>query len=498
MRQFLFGRYSGPFVVLGGLVAVACLASIWYINRLQADLARAVRHDAARMAVTEELQIRLRQLRFHSLMAAADPSASRQRLVNDDRSLVAAALAAARRECDAEDDLRLLDATDRGYHEYEAALAADTVAGAPAPAGGDLIRWADAHPVRDVLVPCRELADRQRDRMTSSLQRSDAQSTWAGRVLFGLGLTGALGGVLAGYATARGLTRRAAQLSVRVRAVQAQLDQEVGALTVEGPHHGGDLDVQLDRVVGRVKEVCQRLQEQERDLLRAEQLAAVGQLAAGVAHEVRNPLTGIKFLVEAALRPMNPTPLTSEDLRLIRQEIVRIERTVQGLLNFARMPPPNCRPHDLREIVGEAAAIVRGRAEAKPVSLRVDVPPDRVAAAVDHDQMLSLLTNLLFNAIDAAPPGGAVGVRTDSTPGGTLTVEVTDTGPGIDPAVAHRLFTPFATTKPTGTGLGLVIARRVARDHGGTLTAADRPGGGTVFTLTLPVGGQPHVETADR
>jgi signal transduction histidine kinase len=100
--------------------------------------------------------------------------------------------------------------------------------------------------------------------------------------------------------------------------------------------------------------------------------------------------------------------------------------------------------------------------------------------------MLSLLTNLLFNAIDAAPPGGEVGVRADLGPGGRPVVEVTDTGPGIDPAVSDRLFTAFATTKPTGTGLGLTIARRVAKEHGGTLTASNQPGGGAVFTLTLP------------
>src|SRR5262249_17510386 len=162
----------------------------------------------------------------------------------------------------------------------------------------------------------------------ASLERSELQTAWAGRVLLGLGFAGALAGLLSGYATARGLNRRAAQLSVRVQAVQAQLDQEVGALTVEAPRPFPDLDTHLDYVVGRVKEVCQRLQEQERGLLRAEQLAAVGQLAAGVAHEVRNPLTGIKFLVEGALRKPNPTPLTDEELRLIRQEVVRIERTV--------------------------------------------------------------------------------------------------------------------------------------------------------------------------
>jgi signal transduction histidine kinase len=281
-----------------------------------------------------------------------------------------------------------------------------------------------------------------------------------------------------------------ARLSVRVRAVQAHLDQDVGAMTVEGPQELGDLDEQLGRVVGRVKEVCERLQAQERDLLRAEQLAAVGQLAAGVAHEVRNPLTGIKLLVDAALRPERPTPLATDDLRLIRQEIVRMERTVQGLLDFARTPPPDRKPHDLRELVAEAVGIARGRAEQKSVALRAAPPDGPLPASVDRDQFLSLLTNLLYNAIDAAPPGGVVGVSAGFDPGGTMRVEVTDTGPGIDPGAADRLFTPFATTKPTGTGLGLTVARRVAKDHGGTLTAANRPTGGACFTLTLP--GEPR------
>jgi signal transduction histidine kinase len=498
MRQFLFSRYSGPLVALGALLAVACLASTWYINRLQSDLARTVRHDTARMEAADELQVWLRQLRFHSVMFAAEPSAARRWQVAEDRRLVAASLTDARRESHAPGDLELLDAIERGYREYEAGLGVDDRPD-PAPrAGDDLIRWADAHPVQGLLVLCRELADRQREQMDRSVERSEAQTTWAGRVLLGLGLTGALGGLLSGYATARAVTSRVARLSVRVQAVQAHLDRDVGAMTVEGPPRFGDLDVQLDRVVGRVKEVCGRLQDQERDLLRAEQLAAVGQLAAGVAHELRNPLTGMKFLVEAALHPSNPTSLTAEDLRLIRQEITRMERTVQDLLDYARTPPPDCRPHDLRELVAEAAGVARSRAERKPVAVRVELPEVPVPASVDHDQVLSLLTNLLFNAIDAAPPAGEVIVRAGAGPGGILTVDISDTGPGIDPSVADRLFTPFVTTKPTGTGLGLTVARRVARDHGGTLTAANRPGGGACFTLTLPPSEIPHAEAARR
>jgi signal transduction histidine kinase len=486
MRE-LFGRYSWPLVSLGGLLAAACLASTWYINRLQSDLARAVRHDAARREAAANLQIRLRQLRFHSLMYAADSSETRRKTVDDDRRLVNDALTHAQREPQQDDDRQSLDTIERAYRAYEADLGLESARGPALQSGKELIRWADAHPVQGLIGACRELEERQRGRMEASLERSEEQTTWAGRLLLGLGLVGALGGLLSGYATARGLNRRAAQLSVRVQAVQAHLDQEVGAMTVEARPPFGNLDAQLDRVVGRVKEVCLRLQEQERDLLRAEQLAAVGHLAAGVAHEVRNPLTGIKFLVEGALRRPNPTPLTEEDLQLIRQEVVRIERTVQGLLDFARTPAPDRRPHDLRQLVAEAAAVARGRAEAKPVALKVVPPPEPLPASVDRDQFLSLTTNLLFNAIDATPPGGEVVVRTTHAPG-ILKVEVTDTGPGISPAVAGRLFTPFVTTKPNGTGLGLTIAQRVAREHGGKLTAANRPEGGACFTLTLPRG----------
>ena len=257
-------------------------------------------------------------------------------------------------------------------------------------------------------------------------------------------------------------------------------------LTVDGPQSHDDLDEQFDRVIARVKEVCQRLQEQERDLLRAEQLGAVGHLAAGVAHEVRNPLTGIKLLVEGALWPNNPTPLTEADLHLIHQEVVRIGRTVQGLLDFARTPRPDRRPHDLRVLTEAAAAIVQKWADAKPVRLVVSTGSKPLPAAVDRDQFLSLLTNLLFNAIEAAPPGGEVRVAGTVCANANLELTVSDTGPGIDPLIAERLFTPFTTTKPTGTGLGLTVARRVAHEHEGTLTAANRPEGGACFTLRLP------------
>jgi two-component system, NtrC family, sensor histidine kinase HydH len=498
MRRFPFSLYSGPLVALGALVAVACLAGSWYINRLQTELALAVSQDAAGMEAAVELQLQLRHLRVHSLVLFAGNTEARREVVRGDLAKVDAALKAVQQTATAPEDAQLAQRIVQDYARYRDDLGLDRLPFSGGLSSSDVARWSDEHHMRDLLAPCGDLADRQRERMKDSLQRSEAQTAWAGRVLFGLGFAGVLAGLLSGYATARTATRREARLSIRVQAVQAHLDQEVGAMTVESPPHFGDLDKQLDHVVARVSAVCGRLQEQERELLRAEQLAAVGQLAAGVAHEVRNPLTGIKFLLQAAIRTQNPTPLTVDRLQLLLQEIARIERTVQGLMDFAQAAPRDLRTHDIQTVVESAVNVAQSRAEIKSVILRVNSEREPLRAAIDCDQFLSLLTNLLFNAIDATPAGSEVAVSTGVAPGGMIRVEVSDRGPGIDRALAGRLFTPFATTKPTGTGLGLTVARRIAREHGGELNAADRAGGGACFTLTLPNAEEAHAEAPSR
>jgi two-component system, NtrC family, sensor histidine kinase HydH len=496
MRQFLFNLYSGPLVALGILVAIACLAGSCYINRLEAELARAVSQDAAGMEAAADLQLQLRHLRVHSLVLFVDPTNARREVVRGNLAAVDAALAAIRQTATTPEDAHLAERIVQDYTRYRESLGLDRLSSSTKMTSADVVRWSDAHHMQDLLVPCIELADRQRERMRQSLERSESQTAWAGRVLFGLAIVGVLAGLMSGYATARAMMRRVARLSIRVQAVQAHLDQEVGEMTVQSPPNFGDLDKQLDRVVGRVSAVCQRLQEQERELLRAEQLAAVGELAAGVAHEVRNPLTGVKFLLQAAVRPQNPTPLTAERLHLLLQEVGRIERTVQGLMDFAQSGPRDLRKHDIRTFVVSAVDVAQSRAETKSVSLALKTSAEPLRAAIDRDQFLSLLTNLLFNAIDATPSGGEVAVSTGIGPGGMIQIEVIDSGPGIDRGLAGKLFTPFATTKPTGTGLGLTVARRVAREHGGDLTAADRAGGGACFTLTLPTAEELHAEAA--
>jgi two-component system sensor histidine kinase HydH len=162
-----------------------------------------------------------------------------------------------------------------------------------------------------------------------------------------------------------------------------------------------------------------------------------------------------------------------------------MERSLQTLLDFARPQPAERRAVSVRAVVEQVRGLVQGRASRQRVELDLRVPERDVTVIADAQQIEQVLINLALNALDAMPSGGRLTIAVSESPG-ALTLTVTDTGPGISAAMLPRLFEPFVSGKPTGVGLGLVISRRIVEDHGGTLTAANRPEGGAAFIVTLP------------
>jgi PAS domain S-box-containing protein len=224
----------------------------------------------------------------------------------------------------------------------------------------------------------------------------------------------------------------------------------------------------------------------ERQMVRAEQMAAIGQVAAGVAHELRNPLTSIKGLVQVNLREATARGLPAEDLRVIEHEVRRMERTLQTFLDFARPPRPDRRRLDLADVVGRVYALVGGRARKQRAALRFPRPDGPAWVDGDRDQLQQLLLNLVLNALDAMPHGGVVEVELRPPRDGYVELLVRDTGPGIAPHILPKVFETFVSGKETGVGLGLPVSRRIAEDHGGGLTAYNLPAGGACFALRLP------------
>jgi signal transduction histidine kinase len=242
------------------------------------------------------------------------------------------------------------------------------------------------------------------------------------------------------------------------------------------------LTVRLARTVRRQAAERERLRT---ELRRSERLAALGKLLAGVAHEVRNPLAGIRSITQLWHRGLG---LGDEGFGHLIDEVDRLEGIVSRLLQFSRADAQDLTPGDLNAVAAEAARLAEDRARERDIRVELDLEPDLPEVEMAPPALVQVLRNLTTNALQVMPRGGVLRVATRlDAARGAVAASVADDGPGLSPEVLSHLFEPFFTTKAEGTGLGLAIAREIALAHRGDLRAENRPGGGALFTLTLPV-----------
>jgi signal transduction histidine kinase len=235
----------------------------------------------------------------------------------------------------------------------------------------------------------------------------------------------------------------------------------------------------------RIAERTRELQEAQAHVLHQEKMAAFGLLAAGIAHEVGNPLTSISSLVQMLQRRQGDS-YSHEKLALVSGQLQRIQTTLRELVNFSRPASTERTWVRLAEILTEALSIAKYYKRTKARVITSDVPPDLPLLFGVRDQLVQVFVNLVLNAVDATGKGGHIDITVEQRPA-ALVVIVHDDGPGIAPEHAGRLFQPYFTTKSNGTGLGLFVSRKLVIDHGGSLDFESRPGEGTRFRASLPV-----------
>ncbi len=235
-------------------------------------------------------------------------------------------------------------------------------------------------------------------------------------------------------------------------------------------------------------------EESEKRLLQSEKQAIVGRLAAGVAHEINNPLTGVLTFTHLLLRRDDLAPEVRGDLETIASQTERVRKIVKGLLDFSRQTKLEAQPTDFNPFVASTVKLLHNQAMLKGIELSFDPREEFPVMNLDHSQMQGVLVNMIINALDATEPGGKVTVVTRPGDPGLhdgrkgVVIDVVDTGHGIAPENIDKLFDPFFTTKEVGkgTGLGLAVSQGVVARHGGTIKVKSTSSKGSTFTIWLP------------
>lgn len=481
-----------PTLLLGGLWLGFSLSTTWYIAWLDGGYQRVTEENVATLLAVDEMREVLWNL--HDTVASLSGSvisadASPQSGADTRRMQEAldAAGSAARTEVERQE----VSGLRRTFDEYRELLQS-----LDRSAASDLDVISRMHDrsrrlVAEMSARCNHLREINRNLIRAASTRRDIWSRRVGGTRIVLTFLGPVLGIWLGFRAASRVRRRLGEIRVRLEGASG----EVGRLSVSATSKGSDLnelDGQVVAITRRMDGVLQQLHSARHEVLRSERLAAVGQLAAGVAHELRNPLTSVKLLVQIVARGVSAESRTAAQLGVVQDEIVRMERTIQSLLDFARPPVQNRLCHDLRDTLRRAINLVGGRATRDRILIEQTLPTSRCEVDGDPEQLHQVFLNLLLNSMDAMPEGGRLGVslHLEADASGeprTCLATLSDSGSGIPETVIARLFEPFVTTKERGTGLGLAVSRRIIEEHAGTLTAANAPEGGAIFSVRLPV-----------
>jgi len=420
-----------PAILAAVALAGSTAAAVGYIHRLQSVTSAIFTSNMASLRAAQELELTLRDART-ALNHFAESG--------DDRLLeilpacdaeVTECLPRAWQTATTPEEQRLISAVESGFLEYQAGLA-DFQRLEDPKARSEVARTLAEGLTESVIPPCHQFLVLNDQSAAEAVTTHGAITVRLRWVLVLAGCLVPLFGVLVGFWLSRG--------------------------------------------------VAKQLADSRQELERSQQLAAVGQLAAGMAHELRNPLTAIMMMVQTS------TPNEPADLAVIEDEVRRMERTIQACLDFAKRPQPHRGTFDLRAAIEDARRLVEGRLRRQQLVLEVDQPDHPIVVNADRQQVHQVLVNLLLNAIESVPPRGRLGVASRRELD-EVTLFVWDSGPGIPPQMQATIFDPFFSSKATGTGLGLSISKQIVEDHGGRIEACNRPEGGAAFIVTLPCHG---------
>lgn len=255
----------------------------------------------------------------------------------------------------------------------------------------------------------------------------------------------------------------------------------------------GSLTSSVNQMAYELREREKALQEAQAALIQSEKMSAFGQLSAGIAHEVKNPLAGILGYVQLSLKKLKDNPPLQKNLAIIEKETRRCNSIIENLMKFARQDKPRLEPLEINDVVEDAITLVDHQMGLSEIHLGKNLSDELPVIRGDANQLIQVFMNILINAqqaMDGTP--GTVSISTSSSNEKSVEVRIEDSGPGMPEEVRSKIFEPFFTTKAAGkgTGLGLAVTYGIIKDHSGDIRVESEPGKGTTFIITLPVANQ--------
>lgn len=489
MRRSLASKISTILVGVLVLSIASNLVAIVSAYRAEAVLKRVVDENMASVKAAEELEIALLDQRGYVASYILDNgNTTWLDQLNERRQDFDRWLSTARQNARSDRERQILDRLEAVQHKY-AAKRSEVVelydAGQPEQAKHLLIDDV-AGLYRQAFELCEEFIRANQalfDTTSGHVRRQIGQVTVV--VATAVVVTIALGGVLLWqffYGVIFPLRKMAADVRVAT-------GEEQGQATGAGKDEMRQLGHYMQLLMSDVAETRSDLEHSRTQLAHADKLAAVGKLAAGVAHEIRNPLTAMKMWVYSLRRSIAEDDAAQKKLDIVADEIGRLENIVRHFLEFSRPPELKMSPRPIEHLLDKTLELVRHRLDERRITVVCDAAPSLPDVVADAEQLKQVFLNLINNAVEAMPEGGEIRIATSRARRGgrdMLAVRLTDSGSGMPDDVQAHIFEPFFTTKSEGTGLGLCIAASTMARHRGALVLESSDAQGTRWAIWIP------------
>ncbi len=494
MKLRIGSKMLAGFLAMAVLIVAGGLVTILYTYRLQDVATRILAENVSSLKAAQELEIALFRMRGLTINFMLDGDTQWLKTLEERKKEFQTWLKEAKATARTAKENNILQSVSRLSEEYEVKRQQALTLHSEGKAKQAQTLLLKANQVFDeIYEQCEVFVAANEHTMRAAVEKAERTNSILRATMYGLGIGGILLGGMLGWMISRSIVNPIYELVLKIRGAAAgEIVERVG---ITGGTEIEELDRHVHVLIERINAAMADLEKNRKLLARAEKLAALGKVAASVAHEIRNPLTAIKMLIYSMYEDLVKDHEKRKDLAVILKEIDRLERFVQNFLQFARPPDPVLAAININETVHETLTLLAPRLQQNGINVREIYHSKPHPIIADADQLKQVVMNLILNAVESMPEGGRLTAETlwiqpatENEGKAWVQIRLSDTGSGIPHELLDSIFDPFVSGRKNGVGLGLSVAYQIVNRHEGWMEATNNPEGGAIFTVSLPMG----------